>query len=93
MLKGVKENGLYDFVNRIEKFNNSSELIQHIKLESDDIERSDVVKKIIEIYEDKKKINVLNETLINENTKNDAALIPIQHMTKYQDIFNDKINF
>ena len=66
----AKENGLHDFVNKLEKFNETSSIIKLIKLESQDIERSDVVKKILEIYDyvDKKPKteNLKNET-INEN--------------------------
>jgi phosphate starvation-inducible PhoH-like protein len=101
----AKENGLHDFVNKLEKFNETSSIIKLIKLDSQDIERSDVVKKILEIYDyiDKKPKteNLKNET-INEknitnyriyNTNDDAALIPIQHVTRYHDVFYDRINF
>jgi phosphate starvation-inducible PhoH-like protein len=111
----IKENGLYDFVDRIKKYNETSELIQHIQLDNNDIERSTIVKKVIEIYDYKliinetnnfieKKNNTIQEknTTIQEknntsyriyNNNDDAALIPIQHATKYQDIFTDKMNF
>jgi len=101
----AKENGLHDFVNKLEKFNETTSIIKLIKLDSQDIERSDVVKKILEIYDyvDKKPKteNLKNET-INEknitnyriyNTNDDAALIPIQHVTRYHDVFYDRINF
>jgi len=45
----IKENGLYDFIFRIEKYNNT-ELIKIINFDYNDIERSDIVKKVIEIY-------------------------------------------
>ena len=102
----AKENGLHDFVNKLEKFNETSSIIKLIKLDSQDIERSDVVKKILEIYDyvDKKpKTEILkNETINEKNTTNyriyntndhDAALIPIQHVTRYHDVFSDRINF
>jgi hypothetical protein len=101
----AKENGLHDFVNKLEKFNETSTIIKLIKLDSQDIERSDVVKKILEIYDyvDKKpKIEILKNETINEknttnyriyNTNDDAALIPIQHVTRYHDVFSDRINF
>jgi len=119
----IKENGLHDFVERIEKFNQTSDLIQHIKLDNNDIERSEVVKKVIKIYdflpliindaknstiqETNSTIQETNSTIqetnstIQETKKpkyriyndNDAALIPIQHVTKCQDIFMDKIHF
>ena len=101
----AKENGLHDFVNKLEKFNETSSIIKLIKLDYEDIERSDVVKKILEIYDyvDKKpKIEILKNETINEknttnyriyNTNDDAALIPIQHVTRYHDVFSDRINF
>lgn len=90
-----KENGLYDFISRIEKYNNT-ELIKLVKLEGEDIERSDIVKKVIEIYDYKKPninvdeiktkidINTIttpSHTRFNKYNENDAALIPIQHIT------------
>jgi phosphate starvation-inducible PhoH-like protein len=44
-----KENGLYDFVNKIERYNNT-ELIKIMTFDSKDIERSEIVKQVIEIY-------------------------------------------
>ena len=52
----IKDNGLVDFMNRIriyENNNNTTELIQFVELDNDDIERSEVVKKVIQIYDDK----------------------------------------
>ena len=93
----IKENGLYDFVNRLKKFNESLDLIQSIQLDNTDIERSIIVKKVIEIYEGKTETQEeKNKTQLPTNSSkqnNDAALIPIQHATKYQDIFRDKMNF
>ena len=108
----IKENGLYDFVDKIEKYNQTSEIVQHIQLDSNDKERSAIVKKVLEIYECKpvtineiqyeNSIQEANITIqeanstsyrIYNNNNNDAALIPIQHVTKYQDIFSEIINF
>jgi phosphate starvation-inducible PhoH-like protein len=51
------KNGLVDIINRIKlhQRNNISDtdLIEFVELEKEDIERSEVVKKIIEIYDDK----------------------------------------
>ena len=44
-----KENGLYDFVNKIERYN-KTELIKIMTFDSQDIERSEIVKQVIEIY-------------------------------------------
>lgn len=67
-----KENGLYDFVNKIEKFNNTN-MIKIIKLGNGDIERSDIVKQVIEIYDYKKpvvlpeKLDINNTTILKTN--------------------------
>ena len=71
-----KENGLYDFVSRIEKYNNSSELIKLINFEKADIERSEIVKKVIEIYDYKHVPPSI------KNINDDAALIPHRLMSK-----------
>jgi len=109
-----KENGLHEFVTKIQKFNETSDIIKLIKLDFGDIERSDVVRKVLEIYEyDSSKnpaqinqqiLETKNDTIIqtnittksriyNTNENNDAALIPIQHVTKYNDIFADRRDF
>ena len=86
----IKENGLYDFISKVKNYN-ETEMIKHINLEDEDIERSEIVKKVIDIYSFKNKIssqiNIKNNN-ININNKliksnNDAALIPIHHITKY----------
>lgn len=110
----AKENGLHEFVNKIQKFNETSDIIKLIKLDSGDIERSDVVRKVLEIYEydprkntaqiSQQNVETKNDTIIqtnntngyriyNTNHENDAALIPIQHVTKYHDIFADRRDF
>jgi len=122
----TKENGLHDFVNRLEKFNTNIEMIKLIKMNNDDIERSEVVKTVIEIYENIVKNSTIspqnstispqnstmspqnttitpqnttmspqqnttmkkdNEKKINLQNNNDAALIPIQHISRNHDIF------
>ena len=48
-----EKNGLYDLINKYEVYNNNNELdelIQFIKLENTDIERSQIVKTIMNIY-------------------------------------------
>ena len=49
----IKENGLHDFISRFENYNNSR-LIKLVRLENEDIERSEIVKNVIEIYDYKK---------------------------------------
>lgn len=86
------DNGLRDFISKFETYNyknNATELIQLVHFDNEDIERSDVVKKIIEIY-DYKEENVV-EAISNdkvykikfiEHNNNDAALIPYNHYYK-----------
>ena len=105
----IKENGLYDIVNRIEKINESTDLIKIVRLNKDDIERSVIVKKIIEIYDNKiqnktiiqQNITIVenkNQTIVNKNytakyIENDAALIPLNHVSQNRDIFFYKMDF
>ena len=93
----IKENGLHDFISKIKSYN-ETEMIKLINFEDEDVERSEIVKKVIDIYSFKNKIspqiniknNNNNNNNINININNkltesncDAALIPINHITKY----------
>jgi len=101
----VKENGLNDFVDKYKLLNDTTEIIQMATFTSDDIERSDVVKKVLEIYnyvlvknpaQIVSNVETKNSTtykIYNTSDASDAALIPIQHVTKYNDIFSDRIDF
>lgn len=95
-------NGLKDFLNRILDYKNGTDValenIKIVEFEKHDIERSEIVKKIIDIYDyDKKNNNInfsKNVTSLNMaiNSKdycnlNDAALIPKNQMSKNTDIF------
>jgi phosphate starvation-inducible PhoH-like protein len=95
-------NGLKDFLNRILDYKNGTDValenIKIVEFEKQDIERSEIVKKIIDIYDyDKKNNNITfskNVTSLNMaiNSKdycnlNDAALIPKNQMSKNTDIF------
>lgn len=75
-----KENGLYDLVNKINVYNKylneanqidlTDNLIRIVDFEKQDIERSEIVKKIIDIYDfDVKKItaNNTNNFILNKN--------------------------
>jgi phosphate starvation-inducible PhoH-like protein len=104
----LKENGLNDFVNKFIKWNetnDSDNLIKFIQLNNSDIERSEIVKTVIDIYEN----NIIqNNTIIigrnnimeTNNTpkkikfNNDAALIPIRHLSNnYYHVFLDEKYF
>jgi phosphate starvation-inducible PhoH-like protein len=93
----TKDNGLNDIVGKLKKFNNfnnhPTSLIDLIELNNMDIERSDVVKKVIQIYDFK---ITENSTIIDspaptkyEKVKNnDAAMIPIGSMSPNYELFN-----
>jgi len=101
-----KENGLYDFVSKVERYN-KTEMIKIIKFGNEDVERSEIVKKVIEIYNYIKPFNnsfvVKNPSLNNtnklnninyfNNQYNDAALIPRQHVTKHYSTHNFDVFF
>jgi len=109
----TNNNGLEDLINRINKYNNyNNNTLNRIKIvtfEKEEIERSEIVKNIIELYEyDSSKQLTKNMELINttsnsnknnfRNTNftykdNDAALIPRHHMFKNSDIFFDNSSF
>ena len=73
-----KNNGLYDFIEKVnlfEKYNcfyeNSENSVKIIKFDSQDIERSDIVQKVIDIYDFK--IGVFNVTNTNSTTVNSTV--------------------
>jgi phosphate starvation-inducible PhoH-like protein len=76
-----KENGLQDFINKLNIFNDTTDLIHHIHFTNKDIERSEIVKKIIDIYNFKNtnitimqpKI-IINETIINQTIINETII-------------------
>jgi len=43
-------NGMVDFINRLSVYPDDNYSIQHIELTEEDIMRSDVVKKVLDIY-------------------------------------------
>jgi phosphate starvation-inducible PhoH-like protein len=91
-----RENGLHDLVNKINIYNNHSDetncLIKIIDFEKQDIERSEIVRKIIDIYDfDVKKIHVnnnnntnaqLNKTVIINSTNNTIPAVYISSASK-----------
>ena len=77
----VKENGLHDFISRFENYNNTR-LIKLVRLENEDIERSEIVKNVIEIYDYKngnkpvitlKETSNTNASVLNTNVTNTNA--------------------
>ena len=67
----IKQNGLSDLINRLEKSSNSITKVKLIKLENKDVQREDVVKEILSIVygdrDDNKKSN--NSSLIKSNSQ------------------------
>jgi phosphate starvation-inducible protein PhoH len=65
----IKENGLHDFISRFENYNNSS-LIKLVRLENEDIERSEIVKNVIAIYDyksNKPMVTLKESSVVNTN--------------------------
>jgi len=83
----IKENGLYDLVERLKNINETSELIRQVYFDNNDIERSIIVKKMIDIYDQNyskpikskpikskpiKTRSVKNDTVIRKPVKNET---------------------
>jgi len=88
-----KENGLHDIVSKLTTFDcahNETKQIEIIELTNVDIERSEVVKKVIQIYDFKhSNQSELPPFKQREKLKNsDAALIPLGDISPNYDIFN-----
>lgn len=94
-------NGLQDFLNRLYYYKNGTnttmESIKVVTFEKHDIERSEIVKNIINIYDYDKSNNTTSISSSKKNLENvnpvihsnDAALIPKHHISKNVDIFWD----
>jgi phosphate starvation-inducible PhoH-like protein len=87
----LKENGLKDFMNKINKYNNTGNLINIIDLSNEDIERSEIVKKVIEIYNYKESYNNVGYNKFFKN--GDAALIPKAHISSHFDLYYENPQF
>ena len=91
-------NGLLDLVNKFEKIQ-IPENFYLIKLNETDIQRSNLVNKVLKLYNTEININTnhKNTNITNTNTKleiknngnNDAALIPLHHMRRCEHFFNN----
>ena len=82
-----RENGLHDFISRIENYNNT-ELIKLIKLGKDEIERSDIVKTVINIYDYKKESSVL----VKPNGDTTKEIINIVAATNLNNTVSDVVD-
>jgi phosphate starvation-inducible PhoH-like protein len=64
----LKENGLHDFVSKVERFNNTK-MINIVRFDNSDVERSEIVKKVVEIYNYIKPINKNTDTIMSSETQ------------------------
>jgi phosphate starvation-inducible PhoH-like protein len=77
----IKENGLYDLIKRLENDDSEIKLIKLFHFSNNDIERSEIVKKIIEIYEGSE-MNDMNKIVnnkmdsLNQRVNNHNSLVP-----------------
>jgi len=87
--RSVNNNGLYDLIEKVKKYNeyHRSESIEVIEFKKEDIERSEIVEKVINIYQFIEPVkesvnNVRNNVVINsslsEIKNGDAAMIPLK---------------
>ena len=90
----TKENGLNDIVSKLKTFkevHDETKNIEIIELNNMDIERSEVVKKVIQIYDFKniqRNVSLPPSKQREKNTNSDAALIPLGNISPNYDIFN-----
>jgi phosphate starvation-inducible PhoH-like protein len=87
-----KENGLRDFVSKVERYNNT-EMIKIIRFDNDDIERSEIVKKVIEIYNYIKPINKVIEVKNDNITEPlSANVTAIANVTQVDNVVTGSVN-
>jgi phosphate starvation-inducible PhoH-like protein len=76
------ENGLIDFMKRLKKFDNKNDtFIKYIEFNNEDIQRSQTVSHILQIYDQQTipEKKPMKKNIIEEISNNDAALIPKRH--------------
>jgi len=78
----IDKNGLSDLINKVKTYNNNhnetKDTIEIIEFDKEDIERSKIVEKIIDIYQYQNKETTLNKF----NNSSDAALIPLNRLPR-----------
>ena len=97
-----RENGLIDFINKVKtyydfnKMNNETDCIKLVEFNTVDVERSETVKKVIDIYNYKKETPVFKNTITNvtpyeySNKKNNTSNI---NFVTTQETFNEQIKY
>jgi phosphate starvation-inducible protein PhoH len=85
--RSKNNNGLSDLIDKVKKYNEyhneRSESIEVIEFKKEDIERSEIVEKVINIYQfvEPEKVTIVEP--VKEAIKNeDAALIPLKDVTR-----------
>lgn len=81
----LKENGLHDFIKKIRDYNDMSTLIELAHFDKIDIERSEIVKKVIEIYEnshDFRNAKITHEEPSKKEVVNDESNVFFESNTK-----------
>jgi hypothetical protein len=98
------ENGLHDLIEKINNYKtkNETKLIKMVEMTNNDIERSEIVRHIIDIYnfKDKKTATLINEIIVTNksniiNTNNittNKSNITTNNNTKYEQFNSSKIN-
>jgi phosphate starvation-inducible PhoH-like protein len=86
----IKENGLHDFITKVESYNNT-ELIKIIRFNNNDIERSEIVKKVIEIYS-YIKLNSANKITSENSGNSNFKQIDSKLYNKFVSSYNNIIN-
>ena len=103
----LRENGLLDFINKVKtyydfnKINSESDCIKLVEFTCEDVERSETVKKVIDIYNYKKELPVLKNTITNvtrvdskdTSNINDTIYTNNTNYLTIQDKFNQQINY
>ena len=78
----IDKNGLSDLINKVKTYNNNhnetKDSIEIVEFDKEDIERSKIVEKVIDIYQYQFKETILNKL----NYSSDAALIPLNRLPR-----------
>jgi phosphate starvation-inducible PhoH-like protein len=70
----IKENGLYNLVERLKNINETSELIRQVYFDNNDIERSFIVKKMIDIYDQNYSKPIKSKPIKTRSIKNETVI-------------------
>ena len=97
-----KESGLADFITRYKSYNKISNGIKLVELKNSDIERNPIIITLLDIYDNTHNITqqIITNTDSNKNIttqcsniSQDAALIPIEHMSRIHNLLPSTTTF